>query len=174
VEAVRLTDQVSSSIKEMQTQNAELKDLLKTFLTQTHSPQQSGSKSSSTVEQQQKIEIAELKSELKKIKAMMLDSKSMQSVLSQNTTPNSSWSPSSDSKLPNWMQKDAAKSPLSFDDSYSKILEKAQNRGATGEGSSTTSLEEGNAVLTLPNLSCRTSSKRFWKDYANGSKWSNP
>jgi len=143
VETKKLVEEVTGVLKEMQTQNGELKETLKTLLTQSHSSSpQNGMKNSSSTEQLQKIEIAELKSELKKMKAMILDSKSSNNLSQNSPSIIKGWTPSAETKLPAWMEKDSSKSPLSFEDPYSRMLEKAQNRGSTGEGSASTSLEE--------------------------------
>lgn len=171
VEEKRMLDEVTLVLKEMQAQNAELKDAVKGALGQSTSSPHIGSKAASVTEQLQKIEIAELKADIKKLKAMMLDSKSSTSYQPTNTL---GWSPS-EPKLPAWMEKDSGKTPLSFDDPYSRMLEKAQNRGNTGEGSSTTTLEEGkrDRGLLFFDLS-RTKTEGVWENLANGAKRADP
>ena len=137
----KVMDEVTATLKEMQTQNIELKEMVKGVVGQGVPSPQSSTKNSSVAEQLQKIEIAELKADIKKLKAMMLDSKSSKSYGQNSATP-VGWAPSSEPKLPSWMEKDSGKNPLSFDDPYGKMLEKAQNRGST-EGSAVTTLEEG-------------------------------
>jgi len=140
-----VAEEVSLALKEMQVQNGELKELLKNFLNQSQQAQNGTTKlGGSPAEQGQKIEIAELKSELKKLKAMILDSKSSSSLNTQvvsSTTPKS-WSPSQETlnKLPPWMEQDSGKNPLSFDDPYDRV-EKAHVRD-NSDSVSPSSLEE--------------------------------
>jgi hypothetical protein len=128
----------------MQVQQNEMREIVKAIANNQQSPNwaSQSTKQTSPTEQVQKIEIAELKAELKKLKAMVLDSKSTNSLTQSVPNPSiAGWSPSSEAKLPAWMEKDTGKTPLSFDDPYSRMLEKAQNRGTTGDGPAT-SLEE--------------------------------
>jgi hypothetical protein len=103
-------EELASSVNKMQQQHSEMKDLVKN-LAENSTNKNTASPGTSTASNKQfenetKIAIAELRSELKKINVMLLDQRNLHNISSNTTSWNSPW-PTSPT-IPTWQRSNSS------------------------------------------------------------------